>query len=604
MSRAPRQPGPPKPSLLRRVAAWPMGVARWIGRKIMTVAPVRWLWRQAGRVVGAPVRSVVRVFLPAPKVLRPYRADPLSMSRRIRRTTLVLFLALFCFIYGAAFALLGQAIMVLFALPVALLALAVIWALPDMPNAPTGLLNGFFTAFFIALVIWPNYLALSLPGLPWITSQRLTAFPMVGLFLICLSVSRRFREELGRCLAATPLIWRLLGLFVLLQTISLGFSSQASFSIQKYIIEQINWTIMYLVACWIFLKNGRLTFWAKAIWVMAVLESVIAMIEVKLGHVPWAGHIPTFLTIEDPSVLRTLSGAARAATGIHRAAATFGTPLGLGEYIALTMPFALHFVATSKDWRWKVAALLSVPVFFLDAFLSDSRLGMVGCMLSIILSLLGQAYFRWRRQREDMFAPALVLSFPVIALAAGGAVLGIGKLRKLVFGGGASAQSNQSRAEQWMLGLDKVKARPWGYGVERAADVLGYIAPGQDFLTIDSYFLELILDYGPLGFALYLTLMFATMGYAALWGVRPSAEDDEHGLLIPIAISLLNFVVIKAVFTQQDNHPLVYIMMGAVTALIYRAKKGLAVDADAVRAATSARAMFRWDDRTVTETRI
>lgn len=44
-------------------------------------------------------------------------------------------------------------------------------------------------------------------------------------------------------------------------------------------------------------------------------------------------------------------------------------------------------------------------------------------------------------------------------------------------------------------------------------------------------------------------------------------------LLIPLTIALANFVVIKTILSQLDNHPLVFAMLGASVALIHRARQ-------------------------------
>src|SRR5665213_2135481 len=113
-------------------------------------------------------------------------------------------LLLFCLIYGFAFALLAPFILVPFAVPLVFLLLLIIWAMPDA-TAPVRTLNFFFFAFFIGLVAWPNYLSISLPGLPWISIIRLTVFPMTLTLLYCVSVSQDFREKMGSILDATPI---------------------------------------------------------------------------------------------------------------------------------------------------------------------------------------------------------------------------------------------------------------------------------------------------------------------------------------------------------------------------------------------------------------
>jgi hypothetical protein len=50
-------------------------------------------------------------------------------------------------------------------------------------------------------------------------------------------------------------------------------------------------------------------------------------------------------------------------------------------------------------------------------------------------------------------------------------------------------------------------------------------------------------------------------------------NDKEAELLLPLVVALSAFLVIKLVFSQDDNHPMIYMMLGMVAALVYRAHK-------------------------------
>ena len=102
---------------------------------------------------------------------------PLQRSRT--RTVIGMgLMMLFCFIYGFFFAALAPNIVTPLLAPLVVLAFLVVWALPDVNWAPTRSLEWLFFATFIVLIVWPNYLAIALPGLPWITLIRLTSFPL------------------------------------------------------------------------------------------------------------------------------------------------------------------------------------------------------------------------------------------------------------------------------------------------------------------------------------------------------------------------------------------------------------------------------------------
>ncbi|WP_309644147.1 hypothetical protein, partial [Phenylobacterium sp.] len=119
----------------------------------------------------------------------------------------MLALAFFCLVYGFFYALMTPYLFMLFAAPLGVLAMLAIWALPDLRNAPTKTMERFYFAFIVCLVLWPNYLAIALPGLPWITFLRLTGIPMALMLLISISTSKTFRADLSRVLSAAPVAW-------------------------------------------------------------------------------------------------------------------------------------------------------------------------------------------------------------------------------------------------------------------------------------------------------------------------------------------------------------------------------------------------------------
>src|SRR6185312_11421452 len=178
-----------------------------------------------------PFKMPTRLKLPWPKRVRPPRPQPRLARysgapgwRVVNRTAAVLLIVLFCFVYGFAYSLFAPALLPLFGVPLVVLVLFVVWALPDAKNPPVRSLEWLFFAFFVSLPLWPDYLAISLPGLPWITLLRLTGFPMVFMLLVCVSSSARFRKDLGQSIAGAAPLAPLLFAFDALQLQSFGIS--------------------------------------------------------------------------------------------------------------------------------------------------------------------------------------------------------------------------------------------------------------------------------------------------------------------------------------------------------------------------------------------
>ena len=513
------------------------------------------------------VRRAIGISLAPPFML----AVPLAAFCALAtwRGQIALLVVAFCLYYGVAFGLLGAGLPLIFAIPVAILGAMVVWALPEQRTAPTAALVVLLYAFLIALIMWPNYLGFALPGLPWITMARLTGFPLTFVLLLSVSVSSGFRTSLREVLDSTPAIWKLLVFFIVIQTISIGLSRKPLFSVDQYLVAQTSWTAVFFASAYVFMKPGRVERAAAILWLMALGVSVIAMVEWRHGQVPWATHIPSFLKIEDPVVQAILAGGARSATGIYRVQSTFSTSLGLAEYLALAMPFVLLFATGAYRWPTKLAAVVSIPFILYVILLSGSRLGMVGCLFTFLVYTLVWSVLRWRRRKDSLLGPAVTLAYPLLFCAAMALTFTSHTIKAAVWGNGPQDASNEGRKIQIQMGIPKILHAPWGHGIGMGGAALGYFTPSGRG-TIDNYYLSIALEYGVIGFIVYFGVFVSAIYYAARWKILSNPAIREYNLLVPLAIAMANFIVIKSVFSEQGNHPLVFIMLGMIAALVWQ----------------------------------
>lgn len=505
-----------------------------------------------------------------PIVLRPY-VDLHSRWRLAARFLVPAGFGLFCLVYGFFFAITAPFLIVPLAVPIAVLGLMAIWAMPENNVVPTKAMELTFSALIIGLVLWPNYLALTLPGLPWITMVRLTGFPMAFFLLISLSVSPNFRAHIIETTAATPLILRLFLLFTINEFISLPFSHNPADSVNKVIIEQLNWTGVFLVSLYIFRKPGRVERYVFLLLALAIPVISFSIIEAMEQHLLWSGHVPGFLRVADPSAQLALESTVRGATGQYRAKATFTTPLGLSEYAALMTPFALHLAVGRYHVVLRLLGLALIPTLYFVVRLTDARLGVVGYLVSLLIYLLFWSLVRWRRRIGDIMTAAIVYAYPSVFMAAVAATMFVHKIHVIVFGGGAQAASNQARGNQFRMAFPALLHAPLGHGAGQSGRAMGYGA--GDFVAIDSYYINLALDYGILGVALYVAVFAMTIGAAVTTMLRAAPSTDrEASLLMPLATCLCAFLVIRGVFGQDEIHPIIFMIVGMVIALVARAK--------------------------------
>ncbi len=502
--------------------------------------------------------------------MKQYAPPPVRGWRRYARWLAMAAFTFFCFVYGFGFALTAPYLIVPFATPIAILAIIAIWALPGMRAAPERTVEALFFAYFVVLIVWPNYLAIALPGLPWLTLMRLTGIPMVVLLLVCVSVSQDFRTKLADTLSATPLLWKLMVAFVFFQFITIVASNYPSTSLSLFFRTQLNWTAVFFASCYVFAKPGRVRWWAIALCVMAMFLGLMSAWENEAQKVLWSGHVPSFLKIEDAA--NRLEASYRSATKAYRVKSVFTTALGLGEFIAFALPFLLHFAFGRSRLPWKLACIAAVPLLVFVAFKTDSRLALIGAIMSILLYLLFWSLLRWRRYKTGLLGPTVVLAYPVLFAAVVAATFVVPRLRRSVWGGGAQAASNAGRDMQVENFLPAIIKNPFGYGIGQSAEVLGTRGRG-DMLTIDNYYIGVALEYGVLGFLVYYGMMLLAIWYSARSSIQDAWDPkSEFAYLVPISIALTNFFVIKGVFAQTDLHGVYYMLLGMVVALMARAR--------------------------------
>lgn len=512
---------------------------------------------------------------PQAPILQPYTPPPRSWTKRALAFSALM---LFCFIYGFFFSVIAPFYFVFLVSPLIFVTFLVIWVLPDTIRAPVRTLEWLFYAMFISLAVWPNYLAIALPGLPWITMIRLTSFPLLLVLLACLSVSSDFRRQLTHTFRALPAIPILLGIFVVIQLLSIGLSKEMGGSIQKFIVAQTTWTASFVVAAYLFLRSGQIRRWSTIFWALAIFVSMLSIWEYRVGHVLWLGHIPSFLKVEDESVERILAGSMRSWTTRYRTQATFTTPLGLAEFIALSLPFVLHFTTSRFSQRIRAAAIVSIPVLLYGCYLTDAKLGMVGCLAGILMYGFAVAFQNWRRNRQSLVAATFTFSYPAGLCLVFAALMFVGRFRALILGDGSHANSTDARYTQYAMGFDKILQWPFGYGIGMGGDALGF-GLHLGMVTIDTYYLSIALEYGVIGFIVYYGMFAIAIFEGGRRSLLLQSRNVDRSFLLPITVALMVFVVIKSVFSQQDNHPIVFMILGALAAIIATSRRNSAIAA-------------------------
>ena len=523
---------------------------------------VAWAAENAPIMGRAAVRRRNRV------VIGPYARSRSLLSTLIWLVAVPAGLVL-CLFYGFFFGMTAPYLIVPAVIPIALMAGFIIWALPDQRTAPTFPIEILTAAYFISKVVWPGYLALTLPGLPWISLVRIIGLPLAIFFLISLSVSREFRRYTYESVTSIKLLSIFVVGFSVIQILTIVVSKSPLGSAQSVFDQNINFTMFYFIGCLLFRSENTAKNYLKLFCILSVFIIALTMLENQKQYVIWANHIPDILHPPSPTLANTLKPSFRAYTNVYRAKATFLTPLSLAEFISLLTPFFLYFGLHNKKVILRFFCFAMVPMTFIAARMTDSRLGVVAVFVSVLMYGLLWTYARWRASPRDLFAAATVYAYPVVFLAAVGVILTSTRLNAMVFGGGAQSSSTEARATQLGMAAAGFWRQPWGHGAGQSGQTMGFADASA--ITIDNYFISVQLDYGLFGiifwYGMFLIGIITALFHCLL---DRYAERHEARLLVPLAVSLTAFLIVKWVHGQDENHSIYFLMLGMISGLVYR----------------------------------
>lgn len=511
-------------------------------------------------------------------VLTPYRTGRAGL--RWRPVSLVFLLA-YAALTGVLLALLPPQLMFTLAIPPLAGLGLILWLLPDGGRVPEKLLATLLVAWIAANCLWPNYISLDLPGLPWINPPRIIVVALLAISLVAYSTSSTMRAETAATMRSIPFLNTTFWVFWTMTLITIPIARSVSYSLNKWINNQIFWTFMFVLAVWLCTRPGVMERIVRVLVWTAILVACESIYEFHIQQVPWINSIPSWLKVDETQLLgRILGGQMRAGTELYRARGTFNVSLTFAEYLAIVYPFIIHLTITSRGWVRKALLVAGLVAVLAGMYLSGARSAMIGFFMSVIL-YGGFASFRyWRRQRQSLIGVSTLAMMPVVAMIFLALAITWPRLHNMTFGGAQHSPSSEARSAQWAMGIPKVLANPVGHGPGSGGATLGYYNRGG-VGTIDTYYVSLLLEYGVVGYAAFMLLF----GGQLVWGLKMylDAPPGEESLVGPATIALLNFLVIKSVLSSEFNMPLAFVCLGMIFAIAarQRARAGLPLPAQA-----------------------
>lgn len=516
----------------------------------------------------------LRSWLEVSPVLPPYSQDRPRLVRTLSKTITYTLIIVLAAIYGIAITLAFPVLAPLLLLPIVILFLVVLWALPDARGTPSVRAVGVgFLAYWVVFCCWPNYIALKLPGLPWISLQRLTAATTIVLFLFALSRWRENRVSLVRAIQDNKLVSYPTLLFFFAQTFAVLTGVNVMGSLYRVLDQAFTWNGMFFASA-LLLQNDKV----RRRWILlfvgfGLAQAVLSIAEQMNKAVLWSDlltRLPSVLQADPKMIESIVRNEIDIYSGRYRAKGIYNNSLSFAEFMAVASPFLLLLTVRARSFAsLTVFAALNV-LLITGLLMNGSRLGLVGTLSGYMLFLLLWSFDFWRTNRGNLIGPALVLAFPAGAAVLGFGMAFVGRINALFFGTGMQIYSTQARMDQFAKMPGVLMARPiFGYGPGNGGAALDYRQPGG-LLTVDSYIITALLDYGIIGGLAFFGIMIG--GAITATKIATRTDNPYRFEAMAAAAAVLTYFVVRTVLSQEENQPLLFILAGLILALVQKAR--------------------------------
>jgi O-antigen ligase len=411
--------------------------------------------------------------------------------------------------------------------------------------------------------IYPAYISIQISGLPWISPMRVALAMLLLTWLYALRASHEMQARISHCVRANRIFFILLGVFVATQALSIPTSRNPGMALQKFLLFQLYWTFPFFVVVSLANTRSRLQKLGALIIIYGAIQCAVGFLEARQERLIWLDYLPPGFGADSEVLTRIVQGTFRAEG--YRVQGSFSVSLLYAEFLALVLPFALFAAIDSRSVPQRLFGLLTAMAILPAQYLSGSRLGMVGTITVFLTLTIFFVMRKWRQDRRGMLGPFLMMMSPFAFVAFAVFYISSPRLRAMTVGGGEHQASTDSRIEMWWMGIPRILERPlFGHGSGLGAETLGFTNPAGT-LTIDSYWLSALLEFGVVGAFSLLAMTIWAIHAGLRTYLDPRHEVNKLGA--PISVSLIAFLVIKMVLSQVDNHLLAFVMMAMIVVI-------------------------------------
>jgi hypothetical protein len=455
----------------------------------------------------------------------------------------------------------------LFASLIGIILLLAMWMADDTEPDLQKYGSILFLAFISLSIAWPNYMAVAIPGLPWITPTRLVLVLASSVLLLQVSQSAVTRKLIRGAINCSRPAYIGLIIFILAMFGTFWLARAPGEALTFVVQQLILWLVPLLIGLWLFNDARIVTKSIIAIIISLLPVMILTLFEYKNQLPIWIPYIPSFLQVEGPQ-MQTFLEAQTLLDGSYRAKGNFGVPLYFTQILLMVLPFIMHGIFDARSPRERMLSVLYLIFILSIILLNNTRTGSTGQLVVIggMIGIFALRHYLQSRNPFDMTGPVLTVGVPLM-----GGILALlialsPRLQTMTIGGSLHAGSDEVRDEQWAKAWAAVLSNPFGHGAQESGPLTGRLRLGV--WIVDSTWINFLVDYGiigALGWAFFL-------GFVAAAGVLIYLQrhDRSADLCGPAAIAIGAFMMSMYTISYYANIPLVMVFVALVCATRYR----------------------------------
>jgi len=490
----------------------------------------------------------------------------MSLLHRVKQTLnygFWSFAVLILILYTALFVSVFPPFALLAIIPILVFAFVLIEPFEEYPHK---FLTFLALSWLFLSVVWPYFVVYHIPGLFDLRPTRLFLTLLLIVWIYYFFKSNRLRTQLSSYREINPLFFWMFWFFVLTKIWGILFSAVPGETLSLFIKELVEIMLPALVILSLIRHRQDVENILNIMIWMAIIVVAVGLFEYRIQANVLATYLPASLLSAQDYVATALSDKIR---GDYRLQSLFGHPLVYAQFVIVALPFVVYRLIYSRKKIVKVAMLFLILTSLIVLWGTGSRAIFPAIATELIVLLLVIFYKTLVTNRSSFIGWLYVTLLPLFTVAL---LVVITKAKRFIMGQSNSEYlSTQARLEMWSRGFGVIESDPigalFGFGLYRAAMEIDWKVNGE--YTIDSYFLNILLDTGVIGFALFIFLF----GYVLYRSVRLWKESNfTDALPIVLITSLSGFLMVALILSLTHILHVYYVLFMAVFALVLLGK--------------------------------